>query len=452
MSTERQSRKAPRIPLLWPSRLLTRTAAHQPTLSRADAVKAGLVDRATYDKIAPLHAAVVRHHLAAGTPRDQWEPTEAVVRALAWTYVASATQELADLLRGEVDPWLEDRDRLLWDADLRLKRLSRLPEVITVKESGATYTRAAAVQREHDLCRRIEADRAAGLRIHERAPAWLTKAARRAPWVQSSGLVIYLMVYAGLPLAFWRDVPGWTLAALLVGWVLLGQTWAVDRAAGAHNHGREADADWRPTVADAAVRERTANISVVLVTSLGVVAALVDRGIVAGVAGPAPVLVMVLVAVTLELVLPTVRFLGPALDGSRSSRERDALAGQLTADRIDYDDLYGQIERNLRSAEDIGRFVETKAMPDVLDRVKRMLMRAEAPYAFLRTQIGGLAELPPAAPGNAATSDLPCPIPGAAGVTLQPMLDRVDRLRLMREHAEQLETSLRAVPVHPWTG
>ena len=68
--------------------------------------------------------------------------------------------------------------------------------------------------------------------------------------------------------------------------------------------------------------------------ALGITAALIERGLDAlGHAQTAVAVVMIMLAVTTGLLMPTLAFLGKALDGSKVSRERDALTDDLDEDR-----------------------------------------------------------------------------------------------------------------------
>lgn len=421
-----------------------------PTFTKSDAVKSGLCDRETYDRTQPYHAMTVRYHLAAGTPRAEWEPTESVGYSLGQPYVDHAAQELNDLLKCEVDALLEDHDALLRVADFYLDKLERLPGDIDGAEPGTTYSGSEAVRRARELGARIQGDQAVGHRHHDRAPRWLTAIARSTPWLAGAGFVGYLAAY--LPMAFWTSLASWGYLAVVLPYIVLGQTWLVDRAARSHADLLAADADGQPGPAEKARNRRFRFGTIAGLGAVGVTSGLALRAVEAAASVTfGGVALMVLLAMVVGVALPALRYLGTVSDGSKASRERDALVAGLEADHATYEDLVAQVERNLRGAEDIDRRLIGKTVPETIDHVQRVADQAIAPYAFLRLQIGGLGGEPPLESPASDSTRIGTGIPGAPTVSLQPLLDRARRREQLRVYGATLAVRLRTLPAHPWS-
>lgn len=421
-----------------------------PTFTKSDAVKAGLCDRETYERTQPYHAMTVRYHLAAGTPRSEWEPPTSVGYSLSQPYVDHAAQELNDLLKCEVDALLEDHDALLRVADFYLDRLERLPGEIAGSEPGTTYSGSEAVRRARELGARIEGDRAVGHGHHDRAPRWLTTLARWTPGLGAAGFVAYLAMF--LPVGFWASLASWGYLAVVLPYLILGQTWLVDRAARAHADLLAAEAEGQPGPAEAARNRRFRFGTIAGLGALGVTSGIVLRAVEASASVTVGgVALMVLLAIVVGVAMPGLRYLGTVSDGSKASRERDALVAGLEADHAAYEDLVAQVERNLRGAEDIDRRLIGKTVPETIDHVQRVADQAIAPYAFLRLQIGGLGGEPPLETPASDSTRIGTGIPGAPSVSLQPLLDRARRREQLRVYGATLAARLRTLPAHPWS-
>jgi hypothetical protein len=282
-----------------------------------------------------------------------------------------------------------------------------------------------------------------------------------APWAEALGFLAFLTYYLNVPiLTPWQDWMGWSFSLILVLYIILGQTWLVDHAARAHNHAREAQAEGQKHHAENSRRQRLWYLVVTSVVAVGITTALIERGLdTLGDAEKAVTVVMVMLAVTTGLLMPTLTFLGKALDGSKVSRERDALSKDLDADREQYEEMVEQIESDLALAKSIDHELVEKTVPSILGDVQETVLEAHAAYDFLRLQIGGLpnrserssaaAEIEIAV-GGQARGPIGNGIPGAESVGLQPVLDRDLRLGALRGRLETLESRLRRIPPHPW--
>ncbi|WP_405068841.1 hypothetical protein OG558_03025 [Kribbella sp. NBC_01510] len=428
-----------------------------PQYTRREAVRAGLCTKEEYRIASTYYEYVVRHHRDAGVPRSEWEPQPVVGRQLSAPYVRDGQGLLATRLKNQADPALDAIDRLCDDVETTIDDLGRHPRDLSTPETNKVYGGHDAVDRVEELTDCVEADRAGGHRHHDRAPAWLRTISRVAPWAEALGFLAFLTYYLNVPIVSpWRDWMGWTFALILVVYVMLGQTWLVDHAARAHNHAREAQADGQKHHAETSRRHRLGYLLVTATIALGITAALIERGLDAlGHAQTAVAVVMIMLAVTTGLLMPTLAFLGKALDGSKVSRERDALTDDLDEDREQYDELVEQAESDLAIARRLEREQVEKIMPAILGDVQKVVDEASAPYNFLRLQIGGLSShvaVPSSAVEVATGSRPPLSnrIPGAEAVNLQPVIDRDRRLEALRVRLADVTLRLRQVRPHPW--
>lgn len=432
-----------------------------PQYTRREAKRADLCTREEFVLAATFYDYVVRNHLAAGTPRNQWEPQDVVGRQLSASYLHDGRDLLNIRLENLVDSGLDAIDGLCGDVDADIDDVSKLPGDLRTPETNKVYSGRLAVDRVEELTDRVERERASGLRHHDRAPAWLRAISVAAPWAEALGFLAFLTYYLNVPiLTPWDDWMGWTFSLILVLYIILGQTWLVDHAARAHNHAREAEADGQKHHAETSRRQRFWYLTVTGLVAVGITTALIERGLDSlGDAEPAVTVVMVMLALTTGLLMPTLTFLGKALDGSKVSRERDALSNDLDDDRDHYEEMMKQIRTDLSLAKDIDHELVEKTVPSILADVQEIVREAQSPYDFLRLQIGGLPSRPERADmatevvvavGGHARGPISNGIPGAESISLQPVLDRDLRLAALRSRLETLESRLRQIPPHPW--
>ncbi|MEV5966181.1 hypothetical protein AB0L70_30715 [Kribbella sp. NPDC051952] len=425
-----------------------------PHYTRREAVRAGLCTRAEYRIASAYYEYVVRHHQAVGTPRTEWEPQAVVGHQLSAPYERDARELLFLRLKNQADPALDAIDRLCDDVETTIDAARKLPGDISTPETNKVYSGRTAADRVDWLTDRVESDRAEGHRHHDRAPAWLRLIAHVAPWAEALGFLAFLTYYLNVPIATpWRDWMGWTFSLILVVYIMLGQTWLVDHAARAHNHAREAQADGQKHHAEASRRQRLWYLLVTGTVAVGITTALIERGLDAlGRAETAVTVVMVMLAVTTGLLMPTLAFLGKALDGSKVSRERDALSEDLDEDREQYDELVEEAEADLATARSLDRELVEKIVPAILRDAQDVVDDARAPYNFLRLQIGGLSNRVEntSAVEVANRPPIHSGIPGAEPVSLQPVIDRDSRLTALRARLGELTLRLRHLPPHPW--
>jgi hypothetical protein len=430
-----------------------------PHYTRREAKRAELCTREEYVMAETYYDYVVRNHLTAGTPRNDWEPQDVVGRQLSAPYLRDGRDLLHTRLKNLVDPGLDAIDALCGDMDADVDAVGKLPGDLRTPETNKVYSGRLAVDRVDELTDRVEAERANGHRHHDRAPIWLRAISVAAPWAEALGFLAFLTYYLNVPiLKPWLDWMGWSFSLILVIYIILGQTWLVDHAARAHNHAREAQADGQKHPAETSRRQRFWYLAVTFVVAVGITTALIERGLDSlGDAETAVTVVMVMLALTTGLLMPTLTFLGKALDGSKVSRERDALSKDLDADLEQYEEMIAQIESDLAVAKSIEHELVEKTVPAILGDVQEIVLEARSPYDFLRLQIGGLPNRPEQSStavdvviGRQARGPIGNGIPGAESISLQSVLDRDLRLGALRGRLEALESRLRQVPPHPW--
>ena len=168
--------------------------------------------------------------------------------------------------------------------------------------------------------------------------------------------------------------------------------------------------------------------------------------------------VMVFAAAVTGLLLPTLAYLGIALDGSKVSRERDGLAADLDDDLDDYLETIGDSRRDLADVAEIGDTLKNKTFPDICARTQEAVDAVYGLYGTVRLLIGGLAADPPArttktigqdAAGN-ISGYIGTSIPGAGTVNLDPLFDRQRRLDEIESQRADLLNRIDALPPHPW--
>ena len=104
--------------------------------------------------------------------------------------------------------------------------------------------------------------------------------------------------------------------------------------------------------------------------------------------------VMVFVAAVTGLLLPTLAYLGIALDGSKVSRERDSLAADLDDDLDAYLEIIDNSRRDLAGVAEIGDTLKDKTFPDICNTTQEAVDAVYGLYGTVRLLIGGLSAEP----------------------------------------------------------
>jgi hypothetical protein len=446
VTTDRTGRQEPRQP--W-----------QSTLTRKDAARLG-IPRGEY-KLALIHARMAaEEHERLGTRREQWEPIPTQNEHLAAPFIADGEQVLTAGLAAEADPALDKAQGLNGNVKANLEKLAEDTEPIVAPESGVNYSVPDAVGRvrEHDA--KIEQDKAAGKHYHDRAPELLQRLAIWVPWIEAAGFLTFIDYYLNVPLLEpWQDWLGWSFAVTVVVVIILGQTWLVRHAARSHNHAREAAADRNRHEAEQARTRRNWYIVLTAVTAAAITSGMIWRGTAAlGDAGFGTTAVMIFVAAVTGLLLPTLAYLGIALDGSKVSRERDSLAADLDDDLNEYLEIIGNSRRDLNSVADIGETLKDKTFPDICNTTQEAVDAVYGLYGTVRLLIGGLSADPPAKTTMTIGQDadgslrgyIGTSIPGAGKASLDQLLDRCRRLDNIESQRSDLLGQVDALPPHPW--
>jgi hypothetical protein len=168
--------------------------------------------------------------------------------------------------------------------------------------------------------------------------------------------------------------------------------------------------------------------------------------------------VMIFVAAVTGLLLPTLAFLGIALDGSTDSRERDSLAAHLDEDLDSYLETIDNSRRDLAGIAEIGDTLQDKTFPDICNTTQEAVDGVYGFYATVRLLIGGLAAEPPPKTTKTIGNDaegaihgyIGTSIPGARQVNLGPLFDRWRRLAGIESQRTTLLCRINALPPHPW--
>jgi hypothetical protein len=436
-----------------------KTKSWEPALTPREAATL-TIPRDEYESAALYARLTVEEHQDPGTPRDLWEPTPVHNEHLAAPFITDGEQELASRLEKEADPSLDKSQGLVENAKADLDEIAEHTRPLATPESGTSYSVAEAVKRvgEHDET--IEQDQADGKHHHRRVSALLQRVATFAPWVEAVGFLTFITYYLNVPLLEpWQDWLGWSFGVTVVVVIIIGQTWLVRHAARDHNHAREARANGHRHEADRAVTRRNWYLGLTAVTALAITAGMIWRGTAAlGSASIGTTAVMIFVAAVTGLLLPTLAYLGIALDGSKVSRERDSLAGDLDSDLDAYLDTISDSRRDLAGAAEIGDTLRDKTFPDICNATQEKVDAVYGLYGTVRLLIGGLSAPPPSKTPKTISRDaagnisgyIGTSIPGTGRVSLDPLFDRQRRLKEIEAQRTSLLARINALPPHPW--
>jgi len=431
----------------------------EPALTRKEAARVG-ISRNDY-KSAVLYARlIVAEHQELTTPRNMWEPTSSQAGHLAAPFVADGESELTGRLEREADPLLEKSQGLVENVRADLDEITEPTRPLATPESGTTYSVGEAVKRiaEHDDL--IEQDENDGKHHHRRASVVLQRVAMSAPWVEAVGFLTFITYYLNVPLLEpWQDWLGWSFGLTVVVVIIIGQTWLVRHAAQDHNHAREARANGNHHEEERAASRRLWYLVLTAVTALAITAGMIWRATAAlGNASFGTTAVMIFVAAITGLLLPTLTYLGIALDGSKISRERDSLAADLDDDFDAYQDTISDSRRDLAEVAETAEKLRDKTFPDICNATQETVDAVYGLYSTVRLLIGGLAASPPTKTTKAISKDpagnlighIGIGIPGAGEVNLAPLLDRERRQGTIEAEGVSLLTRVDAIPPHPW--
>ncbi|CAM3680650.1 hypothetical protein NOMA109596_06850 [Nocardioides marinus] len=427
--------------------------------TKSEALRAGLCeDKAQYDRVEPVVDMTISHYHPTGLPQSEWYPRPIAATTLAKPFIQGGESILRLGLETEVDPALDEIAENNETIKNDLDQLARFPSDIATPEGNKRYGGHDAVEHVEDSTERIEDDRANGQRHHDRVPKALRLIAKWAPWAEAFGFFVFAAYFLNVPiLQPWLDWMGWTFAVVLVVGICLILAWSIHHAAEAHNHGREQQAERQPHEAEKSRRNRLVYGIIAIVAAGGITFGMIERGLTALAGGSLIVtVVMIALAAITGLLLPVLTYWGKALDGSKVSRERDAMVEDLDDDLDEHVDLSAEIEELFAKSEALDEIVVTDKLPRIRDEVQSQVNGAREDYLFLLVQLGLDAELPPPAsmkvePGvSGPIGTISTGIPGASAVDMQPVWDRMARLQGLRQEGEELRARRDALPPHPW--
>ena len=233
----------------------------------------------------------------------------------------------------------------------------------------------------------------------------------------------------------------------------------VNHAATSHNHAREARAAGNRHQAEQGFTRRNWYLAGSVVAAAAITSGMILRGTTAlGDASVGTSVVMVFLAAVTGMLMPTLAYLGTALDGSKVSRERDSLAADLDEDLEDYNAMIDISRRDLAAVAEIRDTINGKTLPDICNTVQETVDGVYRIYGNVRLLIGGLSTDPPLKTTKAIGKDsegnfhghVGTSIPGTRNVNLSPLFDRCSRLADIDTQRKDLLCQVEALPPHPW--
>lgn len=432
----------------------------QSRYTKREALRAGLCDdKEQYARVESVVEMTIDHYHGSGTHRASWFPRPIAATALARPFIQAGEAVLRLGLETEVDPALDEIAENNEAIKNNLDALARFPGDIATPEGNKRFGGHEAVAHVKKASERIEGDRDSGLRHHDRVPPALRSIAAWAPWAEAGGFFAFAAYFLNVPiLEPWLDWMGWSFAVVLVAGICLVLAWSIHHAADAHNHAREQKAERQSHEAERSRRNRLIYGAIAVVAAGGITFGMIERGLTA-LQGESILVTAVLIALAAitGLLLPVLTFWGRAFDGSKVSRERDAMTGDLDEDFDEYLDLAAEIEEMFATSEAIDEVIVTDKLPRIRDDVQSDVNGAREDYVFLLVQLGLDQEIPPPAAMNVEAGakgpigTISTGIPGASTVDMQPVWDRMSRLQGLREQLQSLRERHAALPGHPWS-
>lgn len=434
-----------------------RSEHRRPTLTPKEAATAG-IPQGEYKPAVLFARIVVDEHERLGTPRHLWEPTPILNDHLAAPFITDGEQELVRRLEKEADPALARAQGLIENVQGNLDKVTEDTRPIASPESGSNYSVAEAVERVGQHDETIHQDGAAGKYHHARVRRPFRWLATWASWIEVAGFLTFITYYLKVRLLQpWQDWLGWSFALTPVV-IILGQTWLVRHAARSHNHAREDSANGHRHGAYRGFTQRNWYLTGLSVTAAAITSGMIWRGTVAlGNASIGTTAVMIFGTAVTGLLLPTVAYLGIALDGSRVSRERDGLAADLD-DRLGaYLKSIGNSRRNLVITTAIGETLKKRTFPDICHAAQEAVDGVYRSYGTMRLLIGGLSAGPPSRTAETISVDpagnisgyIGTSIPGTGTVNLGPLVARQRQLAEIETQRTDLLERIDALPPLP---
>lgn len=433
----------------------------KPKLTESQAVKKGkFVDRKTYRLVDLLFGLVVAHHIAARTPRNEWEPPPTITQRLSEPFIREG-QDIVDVrLETDVDPELDKIDEAIEEIKANVETLEKGPGDVISPETKKPFSTGDGVNRAQQDAAQIERDRAAGARIHERVPKWLRIVGHLIPFIELLGLLSFATFELNVPLlAPWVNLLSWTLCVVIVVVICLALKVSVDRAATHHNQARESEFYGQIHEAEASRKHRLGWGIAAGLIALVITVCLLERAVVALTAArPLAALTLVALAVITGIACPVIAFAAAAFDGSKVRREHDALVDQLDEDRDEWDDHIATIEEETAQLEQTAGGITTRIFPSIRVEAEAKANEARPVFNFLRLQLGLPEGDAPAGgfrllwghEGRVRTGSISNGLPGSDEISLQGVIDRWLHLESKRAELKALLDRVAQLPPHPW--
>lgn len=430
----------------------------EPTYTCTESRRKGM-NKKTYHGLTDIARAIVEDHQSAGTmPRSAYEPRAMHVEEITGDFIDAGAAILEGEIIQNIDPVLDETQEVLENCEDSIAAAEQHPRPVDLPEGGATLSGHEAAAWVDSADAKIDQEESRGIRIHRRVPRLWRVTGRLAPWLEAAGLMAFVTYYIDVPLtAPWVDLLAFTLGLALVAVVIAGQTRLVHNAAEAHNSARESKANGNRHQADESYRTRNKFLIPAVLVALVITFALVYRTIAAvGDAGFTLALLLVCLAVATGLLLPALSYFARALDGSRLSRQATAVHADLSKDAAAQEQIKENARADVQMATENLEMLPVKQYPAAVQATQNVIDESHSSYNFVRVQIGGLSQDPPIkARRDLPTDDsymgeLSTGIPGARGVSLSPLADRIQRATRLTARKDQLAARLAAIPPHPW--
>jgi len=417
------------------------------------AKKAGLVNQMVFIQGTAAASQMIRDNTGSGLTPDQYTMGQPIVVGLSQPYVDSAAEIMTQGLDKTVGPQLDTIEAVQFGTRTAIDAANADHGTVQFKETGATYGPEEAIAQVADDQNTIDGDHAAGLKHHERAPAWLRVVGAVAPYAEIIGLLTLLTFLFNVDILHpGTNLLAWVLTAVLVLVCAVTVAFAAHTGGVAHNQAREATGEQNEHAAEPLRVKR--NLMIGLCAFLGAIvsATLIIRGL-ESLDQPSwyEVATIIALCVVAGFALPGLAYACHALDGSLLSRRVDALSAWLSK-------IKEEQTQNIEAAQGlIGQAVATDttvsydALPKVVDDTVSEVYAAVKPYEWAFVQVGASNIELPARPSVIEVDEdghqdlvqsVSCGLTGAPALDIQPIKTSQTRLEVLRDQRSALISDL----------
>jgi len=272
-----------------------------------------------------------------------------------------------------IDPILDAMKGALDAAKDAITAALVVPLPYVFSESGETFSDKNASERVTHLRALIEAHRASGSSIDQRAPRWLVIAGKIAPWAEVLGIAVFVTALWNIFwLKPWTDWLSFFTALVLVIGMPIMQKYFAEHGGKAHNDYRLAKYEGLDFQAHEHLAKRNWYIAGTAIVATAGMVILAVRGIMAL---DAPSLWQLAIIGTMAAIVgygtAVLAYAAIAVDGTRYSRESDELTVQGEAHAADWQADVATAESALQQAENDEEDIINKDFPKVLEIVRQ---------------------------------------------------------------------------------